>query len=68
MCMGVDYSLGTLIGDLANMAGVKYQCNRCHYTFDGEELVHRTEIKCPICGFRVLNKVRPPVARRVKAV
>ncbi|MEM2841769.1 MAG: DNA-directed RNA polymerase subunit P [Thermoproteota archaeon] len=43
-----------------------YQCMRCGSVLTPEALVTR-EIKCPYCGFRALRKVRPQIAKRVKA-
>jgi DNA-directed RNA polymerase subunit P len=58
----------------ANMAqeeNVKlvYECVRCGAKVLTEELEHRGGgIKCTVCGFRVLKKIRPPVVKRVKAI
>ncbi len=32
-----------------------------------EQLAITPEIKCPMCGYRVLKKVRPPVVKHVKS-
>jgi len=46
-----------------------YECIRCGAKVFTEELEHRGGgIKCTVCGFRVLKKIRPPVVKRVKAV
>lgn len=55
------------VSDFESMKGVIYECARCGYKFDGEELAMRQELKCPTCGYRVLKKVRPPIVKRVKA-
>ncbi|TRO49857.1 DNA-directed RNA polymerase subunit P [Candidatus Bathyarchaeota archaeon] len=49
-------------------AGIIYECMRCGSTVPSEELMLRGgEIKCIICGYRILKKVKPPVVKRVKA-
>jgi DNA-directed RNA polymerase subunit P len=46
-----------------------YECVRCGAKVFTEELEHRGGgMKCTVCGFRVLKKIRPPVVKRVKAV
>jgi len=46
-----------------------YECVRCGAKVLTEELEHRGGgMKCTVCGFRVLRKIRPPVVKRVKAV
>jgi len=48
--------------------GIVYECLRCSATVPSEELELRGgEIKCIICGYRILKKVKPPVVRRIKA-
>ena len=54
--------------EIANMKGIKYECVRCGYVFDGGELELRNRIVCPQCSYRVIKKVRSPVVKRVKAV
>ncbi len=46
---------------------VIYSCMRCGTQVSQSELSRLPEIKC-ICGFRVFNKLRPPVVKTVKAV
>ncbi|MEM1942226.1 MAG: hypothetical protein QXW14_06730 [Candidatus Nitrosocaldus sp.] len=46
---------------------VVYECIRCGTRTTSEELKSLPELKC-ICGFRIFRKVRPPIAKRVKAV
>lgn len=46
---------------------VIYSCLRCNTKVSGSELNRLPEIKC-ICGFRVFTKVRPPIAKTVKAI
>lgn len=48
--------------------GLVYECLRCGAKVSTEELELRGgEIKCTVCGYRVLKKIRPPVVKRVKA-
>ena len=46
---------------------VVYSCLRCNTKVSNSELNRLPEIKC-ICGFRVFTKVRPPIAKTVKAI
>lgn len=46
---------------------VVYSCLRCGTQVSQSELSRLPEIKC-ICGFRVFNKLRPPVVKTVKAL
>ena len=46
---------------------VIYSCLRCNTKVSNSELGRLPEIKC-ICGFRGFTKVRPPIARTVKAI
>ena len=46
---------------------VIYSCLRCNTKASNSELDRLPEIKC-ICGFRVFTKVRPPIAKTVKAI
>ena len=49
--------------------GIMYECMRCGSAVPSEELELRGgEIKCIICGYRILKKVKPPVVKRVKAI
>lgn len=46
--------------------GMVYRCTKCGAKVPTEEIELRGgEIKCTICGYRVLRKVRPPVVKRV---
>jgi len=48
--------------------GIVYECVRCGAKVPSEELELRGgEIKCIVCGYRVLKKIRPPVVKRVSA-
>jgi len=45
---------------------VVYACMRCGTNVTQSELSRLPEIKC-ICGFRVFNKLRPPIVKTIKA-
>ncbi|MCD6446080.1 DNA-directed RNA polymerase subunit P [Candidatus Bathyarchaeota archaeon] len=48
--------------------GIVYECVRCGAKVPLEELELRGgEIKCIVCGYRILRKIRPPVVKRVQA-
>lgn len=48
--------------------GLVYECLRCGAKVSTEELELRGgEIKCTVCGYRVLKKIRPPVVKRIRA-
>ena len=49
-------------------SGIEYECISCGSRISAEMLLLSPEIKCPICGYRVLRKVRPPIVKKVKAV
>ncbi len=44
----------------------KYECISCGAKISVEVLLLSPEIKCPICGYRVLRKVRPPIVKKLK--
>ncbi|RLF17434.1 MAG: DNA-directed RNA polymerase subunit P [Thermoprotei archaeon] len=46
---------------------VTYVCGRCGNKFTREELELIPSIMCPYCGYRIIFKSRPQVAKRVKA-
>lgn len=49
-------------------SGIVYECVRCGSKVPLEELELRGgEIKCIICGYRILKKIKPPVVKRVQA-
>jgi len=49
-------------------SGIVYECVRCGAKVPSEELELRGgEIKCIICGYRILKKIKPPVVKRVPA-
>lgn len=48
--------------------GIAYECLRCGAKVPSQELDLRGgEIKCIICGYRILKKIKPPVVKRVQA-
>ncbi|MEM2972288.1 MAG: DNA-directed RNA polymerase subunit P [Candidatus Bathyarchaeia archaeon] len=50
-------------------AGTVYECVRCGAKVPLEELELRGgEMKCTVCGYRILKKIKPPVVKRVKAI
>lgn len=48
--------------------GLVYECVRCgaHVLSDEIEL-RGGRVKCTVCGYRVLKKIRPPVVKRLPA-
>jgi DNA-directed RNA polymerase subunit RPC12/RpoP len=51
---------------LMEKSGIIYECMRCGARVPSEELELRGgEIKCIICGYRILKKVKPPVVKKV---
>ena len=49
-------------------AGLIYECVKCGAKVAIDELELRGGgIKCTVCGYRVLKKIRPPVVKRVRA-
>jgi len=47
--------------------GIEYECISCASRITADQLAVTPEIKCPICGYRILKKVRPPIVRHIKA-
>jgi len=48
--------------------GIVYECAKCGARVPSEELELRGgEIKCIVCGYRILKKIKPPVVKRVPA-
>jgi len=46
--------------------GIVYECIRCGAKVPSEDLELRGgNMKCIVCGYRVLKKIRPPVVKRV---
>jgi len=49
--------------------GLVYECVRCGANVTTDEIKLRGgEVKCTVCGYRVLRKLRPPVVKRISAV
>lgn len=47
-------------------SGIVYECMKCGSSVYTKELELRGgELKCTVCGYRVLKKIRPPVVKRV---
>jgi len=64
----VKLNRGMFVAEEGNVRLV-YECVKCGAKVFTEELEHRGGgIKCTVCGFRVLKKIRPPVVKRIKAV
>jgi len=63
--------MGFFVGEEAVMekaTGIVYECVRCGAKVPVEELENRGgEIKCIVCGYRILKKIKPPVVKRVPA-
>ncbi len=45
-----------------------YRCMRCGRVFSKSEMETLPGIRCPYCGFRIVEKIRPEIPKRVKAV
>jgi len=51
-----------------SMQGFVYECVKCGAKVPLDELDLRGgKVKCIICGYRVLKKVRPPIVKRVQS-
>ncbi len=49
-----------------NARGLAYQCVKCGAKVAIDELELRGGgVKCTICGYRVLKKIRPPIVKKV---
>jgi DNA-directed RNA polymerase subunit RPC12/RpoP len=48
------------------MREIMYKCLNCGKDVD-IDLDKSKKIQCPYCGYRILEKKRPPVIKRVKA-
>lgn len=49
-------------------SGIVYECVRCGAKVPSDELDLRGgEIKCIVCGYRILKKMKPPVVKRISA-
>jgi DNA-directed RNA polymerase subunit RPC12/RpoP len=47
--------------------GIVYECISCKERVTAEQLAITPEIKCPICGYRVLKKIRPQIVKHIKS-
>jgi DNA-directed RNA polymerase subunit RPC12/RpoP len=47
--------------------GIVYECINCSSKVTLEQLSVTPEVKCPICGYRVLKKARAPIVKHIKA-
>jgi len=57
---------GSIMEEKKKPTGIVYECIRCGAKVPLEELEFRGgQIKCIVCGYRVLKKIRPPVVKRV---
>ncbi len=54
-------------GKEERIGGILYECVNCGSSITAEQLSMTPEIKCPICGYRILRKVRPPIVKHVRA-
>jgi len=45
-----------------------YSCPKCGRRFDQKDMEFLPGVHCPYCGYRIILKTRPPVAKRIKAV
>jgi len=45
-----------------------YMCPRCGRKFDQKDMELLPGVHCPYCGYRIILKTRPPIAKRVKAI
>ncbi|MGB9708712.1 MAG: DNA-directed RNA polymerase subunit P [Infirmifilum sp.] len=45
-----------------------YKCLQCGREFTREEVLMLPGFRCPYCGFRIVEKTRPPIPKRVKAI
>jgi len=52
---------------MSSAFGVRYKCVKCGSEVSASQLELTPEVKCPVCGFRVLRKIRPPIVKKVKA-
>ncbi len=44
---------------------VLYQCVRCGYLFEKEITPRAAQLRCPNCGYSVIRKPRPNVAKLI---
>jgi len=46
---------------------IKYRCLRCGRVFTAKKLSKERQLKCPECGFPVIEKARRDMAIHIKA-
>jgi DNA-directed RNA polymerase subunit P len=46
---------------------VIYECVRCGGRFSISQ-IEELDFRCPNCKYKVFKKIRPPIAKRVKAI
>ena len=46
---------------------IKYRCLRCGRLFTAKKLSKERQLKCPECGFPVIEKARRDMAIHIKA-
>ncbi|HDD64436.1 MAG: DNA-directed RNA polymerase subunit P [Thermofilum sp. ex4484_79] len=49
-------------------AGIIYECMRCGRKFEKSNIdaLRHLGLQCPFCGYRIILKSRPQVAKRVR--
>ncbi len=47
-------------------SSIIYECTNCGTKQSLEELSRLPELKCIVCGHRILKKVRAPIAKRIQ--
>ena len=57
-----------MIGAMSAREEHMYRCLRCGKTFTKEEMETLPGVRCPYCGYKIIVKLRPPIAKRVKAI
>ncbi|MEZ0345101.1 MAG: DNA-directed RNA polymerase subunit P [Infirmifilum sp.] len=45
-----------------------YRCMQCGKEFSLKEIIALPGFRCPYCGFRIVEKTRPVIPKRVRAV
>jgi len=49
-------------------AEIAYECLKCGSLVPSKELeIRGGEIKCIVCGYRILKKMRPPIVKRIQS-
>jgi DNA-directed RNA polymerase subunit RPC12/RpoP len=64
----IDFFVEEEVSMEKTTTGIVYECVRCGAKVPSEELELRGgEMKCIVCGYRILKKIKPPVVKRVPA-